>query len=161
MIEIYKGKGLILIVDDDKSVRDMLKRKFEPECYFCITAGSGEEALDRALEHDFEVVLLDIRMPGLSGMEVLPKLVHRYPNVSVIMLTAVTDVDKVGQAIALGAYDYVTKPVNLKDLSTRVAKGIARSRLITERYKVLEPLSKFSRTVRQAAISYQEVISNN
>ena len=121
-----KSKGSILIVDDEETVRRILRRRLEAELYDCVTASGGEDALDKTTSHDFDVVLLDILMPGLSGMEVLPKLVDRQPHTQVIMVTSVLDHDTIEEAMKLGAYDYVTKPLNLDDIVTRVQKALER-----------------------------------
>ena len=151
---MYKAKGLILVVDDEQSIREIIARKLRSQFYYCLTAADGQEALDKALLHDFDVVLLDIRMPGMSGMEVLPKLVARHPSTAVIMVTAVPEIERIGEAIALGAYDYVTKPLNLNDLCMRVAKAVASSKLLSEKNKIVDPKSTFSSTVRKAATKY-------
>ena len=125
-----KSKGSILIVDDEETVRRILRRRLEAELYDCVTASGGEDALDKTVSHDFDVVLLDILMPGLSGMEVLPKLVDRQPHTQVIMVTSVLDHDTIEEAMKLGAYDYVTKPLNLGDIVTRVEKALERKRCL-------------------------------
>ena len=125
-----KSKGSILIVDDEETVRRILRRRLEAELYDCVTASGGEDALDKTTSQDFDVVLLDILMPGLSGMEVLPKLVDRQPHTQVIMVTSVLDHDTIEEAMKLGAYDYVTKPLNLDDIVTRVQKALERKRCL-------------------------------
>ncbi len=122
-------RGSILIVDDEESLRDVLCRTLEAEWFHCVTASSGQEALDKAAIQDFDVVLLDILMPGLSGMDVLSVLAKRTPSPKVIMVTSVPDIDTVEEAMKLGAYDYVNKPVNLRDLVDRVQKALEDSRV--------------------------------
>ncbi len=125
-----KSKGSILIVDDEETTRRILRRRLEAELYDCVTASGGEDALAKTVSQDFDVVLLDILMPGLSGMEVLPKLVDRQPHTQVIMVTSVLDHDTIEEAMKLGAYDYVTKPLNLDDIVTRVQKALERKRCL-------------------------------
>jgi len=95
-------------------------------------AADGKEALWKAFMKDFDLVLMDIKMPGLSGMEALPQLVTNHPDTCVIMMTAVVDTETAVQAMKLGAYDYVTKPFDLDDLGMRVEKALERRKLILE-----------------------------
>ncbi len=127
-----KDKGTILVVDDDQAVRSVVSRKMQAEGYDCMTAADGREALEKAVTQTFDLVLLDIKMPGPSGMEVLPQIVSEHSDTCVIMITAVVDTQTAVEAMKLGACDYVTKPFNLDDLSIRVGKALERKRLIKE-----------------------------
>ncbi len=122
----------ILIVDDEDAIRRMLSRKLESEGYNYDVAADGKEALWKAFMKDFDLVLMDIKMPGLSGMDALPQMVTDHPDTSVIMLTAVADVKTAVEAMKLGAYDYVTKPFDLDDLSMRLRRALERRRLVLE-----------------------------
>jgi len=126
-----KARGAVLIVDDEENVRKLLRRWLEAEYFYCVTVSSGQEALEKAAVQGFDVVLLDILMPGLSGMEVLPRLVRWQPDAQVIMITSVADIDTISQAMRLGAYDYVTKPFNMNDLVTRVEKAFQKRKSIS------------------------------
>ena len=128
-----KSKGSILIVDDEEAMRNILLRRLEAELYDCVTASSGEDALDKTARQDFDVVLLDIIMPGLPGLEVLPQLRIRQPHSQVIMVTAVLNRDTIEEAMRLGAYDYVTKPFNFADLIARVEKALERKTSISHK----------------------------
>ena len=128
-----KSKGSILIVDDEETVRGILRRRLEAELYDCVTASSGEDALDKTTLQDFDVVLLDILMPGLPGLEVLPRLLIRQPHSQVIMISSVLDHDTIEKAMRLGAYDYVTKPFNFADLIARVEKALERKTSISHK----------------------------
>ena len=123
-------KLTILIVDDEEPIRSILSRKLEFDGYNCEVAADGEEALHKTSMKSFDLVLLDVNMPGLSGMEVLRRLTADHPDICVIMLTAMADTKMHIQALRLGAYDYVTKPFDLDDLSTRVKKAIEIRRLV-------------------------------
>lgn len=127
-----EARGAILIVDDEESIRGILCRRLESEGYKCETAADGKEALWKAFIKDFDLVLMDIKMPGISGLEALPQMVTNHPDTCVIMLTAVVDADTAVEAMKLGAYDYVTKPFDLDDLTMRVEKALERRRLILE-----------------------------
>jgi DNA-binding NtrC family response regulator len=125
-------KATILTVDDEESIRDILSRKLESLGYHCEIARDGNEALWKAFMQDFDLVLMDIKMPGMSGMEVLPKLATDHPDTCVIMLTAVSDTQTAVEAMKMGAYDYLTKPFNLDDLVIRVERALERRRLVLE-----------------------------
>jgi len=126
------NKATILIVDDEDSIRDILCRKLESLGYDCVIAADGKEALWKTFMQDFDLVLMDIKMPGMSGMEVLPKMATDHPDTSVVMLTALSDIGTAVEAMKLGAYDYLTKPFNLDDLIMRVDRALERRRLILE-----------------------------
>ena len=124
-------RGSVLIVDDAESVRNILCRRLEAEWFRCATASGGQEALDKAAMQDFDVVLLDILMPGMTRIDVLRTLVKRDPCPQVIMVTSVLDVDTIEEAMRLGACDYVAKPFNLVDVLDRVEKALLKKRAAT------------------------------
>jgi len=125
-------RGTILIVDDEESIRSILCRKLEEEGYQCEVAADGKEALWKAFLKDYDLVLMDIKMPGMSGMEALPQMVTNHPDICVLMTTALIDTETAVEAMKLGAYDYVTKPFDLDDLAMRVAKALERRKLTIE-----------------------------
>jgi len=125
-------KGMILIVDDEEPIRNAVSRKLQAEGYNCVTAADGKEALWKASMQDFALVLLDIKMPGMSGMEVLSRVIIDHPDTSVVMITAVGNSQTAVEAMKLGAYDYVTKPFNLDDLVMRVERALERRGLVLE-----------------------------
>jgi len=127
-----EAKGTILIVDDEEAIRGILSRKLETDGYNCEVAADGKEALWKAFMKDFDLVLMDVKMPGISGMEALPQIVTNHPDTCVIMMTAVVDTETAVEAMKLGAYDYVTKPFDLDDLGMRVYKALERRKLILE-----------------------------
>jgi DNA-binding response OmpR family regulator len=127
-----EAKGIILIVDDEEAIRGILSRKLESDGYNCEVAADGKEALWKTFMKDFDLVLMDIKMPGLSGMEALPQIVTNHPDTCVIMMTAVVDTETAVHAMKLGAYDYVTKPFDLDDLGMRVEKALERRKLVLE-----------------------------
>ena len=125
-------KGSVLIVDDEESTRRMLLHALSRECYYCVTASCALEALDKSAMSDFDVVLLDVTMPGTSGIDVLPKLKERCHDTQVIMVVSTLDSKAIEESIHLGAYDYVTKPLNIPDLVLRVESAMASKRVSTE-----------------------------
>lgn len=127
-----QARGKILIVDDEESIRDILSRKLQSEGFDLQTAGDGKEALWKLFMEDYALVLMDIKMPGLSGMEALPRIITDHPDTCVVMITAVADIQTAVQAMKLGALDYLTKPFNLDDLLIRVERALERRRLLLE-----------------------------
>ena len=116
-------KPSVLIVDNDQVVCDVLDAELSDRGYLCTTALSGKEALAKLEAEDFAVVLLDIRLPGMSGMEVLREIWLNHGKTATIMITAVNDVDTAVEAMKLGASDYIVKPFVLDrvDASIRTA----------------------------------------
>ncbi len=112
--------SLILVVDDDPHALLFLNDRFTAEGYSVIAAGSGEEALKLMESNTPNLVLLDIMMPGISGLEVLPAIKKDHPGVPVTMMTTVWDEEEGKKAFELGASDYITKPVNIDYLKMSV-----------------------------------------
>ncbi|MDO8751101.1 MAG: response regulator [Dehalococcoidia bacterium] len=121
-----QGKGTIMIVDDEATIRENLQRFFLSSGYDASVASNGEDALDLARRRVYEVALLDVRMPGMSGIDLLRRVRADYPDIEVIMMTVVNDVTTSVECMKLGAYDYVLKPFNLDEMLIRVAKAAER-----------------------------------
>lgn len=119
----------VLVVDDEEGVRNVLRRTLEGAGYQVITAANGQDALEQISRQEIEVALLDIKMPGMSGTEVLDKLTADWPDICVIMVTAVTDTQTAVEAMKMGAYDYISKPFNQDDLVLKVQRAIERRAL--------------------------------
>jgi len=128
----------ILIVDDEETVRSSIQWLLKRAGYKVATAADGQEALDKMGQFNMELVLLDIRMPGMSGIEVLKQLTNGWPDTCVIMITAVTDTQTAVETMKLGAYDYVTKPFNPDDLVLKVQRAIEKRdlQLKNKRYQI-------------------------
>lgn len=127
-----EGRGTVLVVDDEEAVRRVISRKLRREGYDCVSAADGREALDKVTADHFEVVLLDIKMPGMSGMQALPRIVAESPNTCVIMSTAVVDVQTALEALNLGACDFITKPFDLDDVARRVDRALEAKGLMQQ-----------------------------
>ncbi len=115
MADITQSKeDKVLIVDDDPSVRDFLERFLKKKEFKHIrSAGTGEEAVKTVETEDVKLVLLDVRLPGMSGLEVLHKIKEINNKIGVIMITGFPEEDIAKQAIKEGAYDYIIKPFDL------------------------------------------------
>jgi len=113
-------------------VRRLLHQKLSSEGYQCEEAGTAEQALDKLRSNAVELVLLDIKMPGKSGVELLPEIKASYPDTAVIMATAITDTNIAIQCMKQGAYDYLTKPFNLDEVVLSVDRALEKRRLELE-----------------------------
>jgi len=120
------GLGRILIVDDEQSVRELLSEYFTEQGYSVENAGGGEEALALVQRSTPDLVLLDVRMPGIDGVETLRRIREIAPDVSVIMVTANEDVALARETLKLGALDYVAKPFDFVYLERAIMAGLAQ-----------------------------------
>ena len=120
----------ILIVDDDDQVRALLAEFFGSQGFEVVTAEDGQVALERMRLDRPPVVLLDLNMPRLGGLEALPELKRITPQACVIILTSHSDVPTAVQAMRLGAYDYLVKPFDLDDLALRVQRALEHTGLL-------------------------------
>lgn len=111
----------ILIVDDETDVCQTISRFLEQKDFVPITANSGNEALSKLAEEKPSLILLDIRMPNMDGVECLRQIRERDKKVIVIMVTCVTDIDIAKKALGLGAIDYITKPIGFEALQTAIS----------------------------------------
>ena len=109
-------KTKILVVDDEEVIRLCLSRTLSGERCNVEVVTNGRDALQRLEQQPFDVVLLDVRMPGLDGMTVLKTIKQKWPDSEVIIITGYPEVDSAKQAVTLGAYDYLAKPVGPDDV---------------------------------------------
>lgn len=114
------GKPEILVVDDDVRVRDMLKQFLENKGYFVSAAKGGEEALRGVEPSRPQMILLDVKMPKMNGVELLQKIRGINARVPVMMITGQNDLETVRECLRLGAFDYMLKPLNFEYLETSV-----------------------------------------
>jgi DNA-binding NtrC family response regulator len=126
------GAATILVVDDDADSRFVLRAIFERHGFTVELVDSGEAALSRVAESPPAIVLMDLHMPGLGGMETLARLRRRTPDVPVIMLTGAGNIDTAVAAIKLGAQDFLTRPINNEELVLRVRRALERRQLEDE-----------------------------
>jgi putative two-component system response regulator len=127
----------ILITDDEPAVCEILSRWLVAEGYSCATAFSGEQAIRLLGDDDFRLVVSDVLMPGLSGLDLLDLVRSRFPETAVILVTGVDDKDTALSAVQLGAYGYVIKPFRKNEILINVSNALERQRLrgLSEQYE--------------------------
>jgi DNA-binding NtrC family response regulator len=133
----------LLIVDDEKVVRDSLTKWFLEDGFQVGAAENAEEALRALQGQRWEIILLDIKMPGMDGMQLQARILDIDPQATVIFITAHASVDTAVQALKLGAFDYVTKPVDPDYLSHLVSNAIKQRALQAENQKLKEQIAEF------------------
>ena len=121
------SKGKVMVVDDEKIVGDMARLSLEQDGYEVETFLSGEPALARLKESRFDVVVTDLKMKGIDGMEVLKTVRGMYPKTQVIMITAFANLDSAIEAIRGDVFDFFPKPVKIKELKASIAKAMEKS----------------------------------
>lgn len=126
------SKNRILVVDDEHLIRWSLEQNLKKQGYEVSTAGSGEDALRLLQEETPDLMLLDVQLPGMNGMEVLEKVKELEEDVIVIMVTALGVLETAVKAMRLGAYDYINKPFNLDELAIVIKKALETRELKRE-----------------------------
>ncbi len=119
----------ILIADDDEVSRQLFAEVLEQEGYRVDRAESGEEALKRLREGDYDLLLVDVRMPGMTGLEVTHVVRKDYPSLPVVVMTAFGSMQTAFEAIHEGAFDYISKPMNIEELKKTVSRALAARRV--------------------------------
>ena len=126
-----RRKGTLLIVDDEDGARQSLRVIFKDD-YEILLAGDGATAVQLALDHKIDVAVLDIRMAGMSGIEVLERLKYVNPSIEAVMMTAYETTDTMRQALRLRACDYINKPFDVSTMRAAVATAMQRRTLESE-----------------------------
>ncbi len=137
----------ILIVDDEPSIRRTLQEILQYEGYHTAEAATGDEALERLKKEDIHLVLLDIKMPGKSGMEVLDEIQASSPDIPVVMISGHGTIETAVEATRKGAIDFIEKPPDLNRLLVTIRNALKRGKLETE-----------NRRIRQVLLEHQELI---
>ena len=120
-------QNTILIVDDENQLRLSLSLILQKENYRVDTAANAEDALDRLHSHEYDLMFLDLNLPGMSGIDLLVEIHRQVPHMPVLILTAHAALESAIQAVRLGARDYLIKPIEPVLILTRVAEILAES----------------------------------
>jgi putative two-component system response regulator len=126
----------ILVVDDEDTIRLVLSKYLRTRGFDVATAESGDAALETLSGARFDMMLCDVRMPGLSGVEIVPRALEIDPNLGIVMLSAVNDAPTATEAMAHGVLDYLTKPIELSDLHDAVQRALHKRTLLREQRRV-------------------------
>jgi putative two-component system response regulator len=115
-------KANILVVDDERLVRRAIVTRLKREGYSCEEASNADEAIERLRSNSADLIILDIKMPGMSGIDLLPEIRNFYPNTAVVMSTAIAENNVIIQCMKNGAQDYIIKPFNLDEVVVSVER---------------------------------------
>jgi len=150
MNDVRNGKASILIIDDDEQVRTLLKDILSPE-YSCTALSSAEEALAVLGTIQFGVVISDINMPGMSGLELAPRISVVCPDSTLVMISGQQAIESAIEALRVGAFDYITKPLDIRHVQVAVARAHAHHDLLKQKRQYEENLEELVR-VRTAEV---------
>ncbi len=139
----------ILVVDDEKNIREGLKASLEMEDYSVYLAEDGKAGWNMVNKHEIDLVIADLKMPGMSGEELLKRVSSSYPTIPVIILTGHGTIESAVEAMRNGAYDFITKPVNLDHLSLLIRKALSNRQLVLQYRDLQEEVKRLSE--RQSA----------
>jgi two-component system NtrC family sensor kinase len=149
----------ILIVDDSRLVRSVFSGALAGT-YDCVTAGSYDEALECLKVYDFDLVLADVIMPGLSGIELLRKILANYPDTAVVMVSSVDRPQRTLDALRLGAVDYLIKPCELPVLQLSVERSLERRKLLLDARRYKEELERRNAELTAGRVELQRLQSH-
>jgi DNA-binding response OmpR family regulator len=131
----------ILVVDDEIVIRESLTEVLQLEDYQVETAGTGEEALKTLEEDSFDLVLMDIKMPGIGGVEAMHEINKLYPDTRIILITGYGTLDTAIDAIRSGAHDYILKPVYPDDILLSISRALSEKETRTRKEIIIEQLT--------------------
>jgi len=132
----------ILIVDDEESIRFLLRDILSNKGYKCDLASGGNECIEKCKTTEYDLILLDIYMPDLNGLETMQKLKANNIDSSIVVISASRDIDNVKSALKQGTYDFLFKPFVIKEIETTAKRGIERTKLIRENKFYQQQLEK-------------------
>jgi len=137
-MDVNNDVAHILVVDDEGAIRYSVSKTLQRIGYNVQEAASGEEALEMMKKQEFDVVLTDIRMPGLTGVELLKRIKETAPDSIVILMTGYASLGTAVESLRLGAHDYLIKPSSSQDIRQSVAKGVERAQNLKKRRALLD-----------------------
>lgn len=122
----------ILVIDDERAIRNTLKDILEYEKYQVELAENASHALEKVKANEFDIILCDIKMPEMDGLELLPHLIDAHPDIPVVMISGHGNIDTAVEAIKKGAYDFIEKPLDLNRLLITIRNAMDKSNLVSE-----------------------------
>jgi DNA-binding NtrC family response regulator len=142
----------VLVVDDEKNIREGLGKAIELDGHNVLLAPDGKRALDIVNNTDIDLIVADLKMPGVSGQELLKQVTSAYPTIPVIILTGHGTIETAVEAMRDGAFDFLTKPVNLDRLSLLIKRALSNRKLVLEHRALKEEVEKIERRHRFSSI---------
>src|SRR5580693_8885255 len=139
--ESMTKKHKVLVVDDEKGIRKLLEAMLQKKGYEAFGVESAEEALEVLSRETFGLVITDLRLPGLSGEELLERLKNRFPNIPVVVISAFGKTKNIVDVIKRGAEDYLSKPFTLEDLEVVVLKALEKHKLLNENQRLRQEIA--------------------
>ncbi len=139
----------ILVIDDEENIRSVISEILEDEGYEVETASDGNEGLDKASNGDFDLVILDVWLPGMGGLEVLEEIKRIKKDLEVIIISGHGNIDMAVKALKSGAFDFLEKPLSLEKVTTLVRNALA-----------LEGLKKENRELKEAAFQEDRMVGS-
>jgi DNA-binding NtrC family response regulator len=158
MIQKPEDITQVLIVDDEKVMQESCSRILMKEGYRFYTVNSGEEAIEEFGRESYDLVLLDLKMPGMGGIETLRRLKEMEPGVTVLIITGYPSIETAVKAIKLGAYDYITKPFTPDALRVAINRALERKSLMVENQYLRRQLG--TKNESDTIIGQSEVMRN-
>lgn len=137
-------KMRLMLVDDEVDFLESMTRPLQRRGYSILTATSGEECLRRLADELVHVVILDVKMPGMDGVETLRRIKQQFPMVEVIMLTGHGTVESAVEGLKAGSTDYLMKPADVDDLVARAERAFQRRLELEQKIQMVEALKKSS-----------------
>ena len=153
-------KANILIIDDEEQIRDLLIAILGSS-YTCCSVASAEEALSKLSREAFDLVISDIDMGGMSGIELIPKLHSISPGTVVVMISGHQDIETAIEAMRVGAFDYITKPIDIRHVDAAVQRALGHRNLIREKEQYREQLEQLleERTAEVDYLAYYDTVT--
>jgi putative two-component system response regulator len=131
-VPLTDGPVTLLVVDDEEPIRNALRKFLTQQGYEVVTAGGGEEALEVLQRQRITGMLLDVNMPGITGVELVPQVMEIEPSIALLMLTAVNDATSAALCMQRGAFDYLIKPIDLGHLGRAIHQALRRRHTLLE-----------------------------
>ena len=145
----------LMLVDDEERFLETTAKVLARKGYETLTAASGSEALELLGSHQVDVVILDVKMPGMGGLQVLREIKFRHPLIEVIMLTGHGTIETAVEGMKTGAFDYLTKPCDIDELIAKAEEALARKRGMEDKIRAAQT-RKAMRSPRQLAREVDE-----
>ncbi len=124
-----KKIGRVMVVDDEENIREVLSSYLDTLGYEVVTASDGQDALDKFEEGTFDLIVSDLLMPTIDGLELLKQIREKDRNVIFLMITGYPSIETAVEAIKKGAYDYITKPFHMEDVKLRIERSFEKKNL--------------------------------